>query len=266
MKSEYKILVLMPATLRPKILEKTLHSFTTKMFNHCPEKVTFQIAIHIDPVGDSDSTMLDTDFITSRYMDVYSMYKNYQTPCRFAIAFWHLWWKADNSESFDYFFYLEDDWVLLNRVDPIRMIEVMENNPNLASLRLPYKALNKTYSKNWSHQFPWNDDYFQCEEKDKEHIGWCGHPNMVRWEFIHETFPHLSKKYCPEKQMKGFYKNTPVAGFPQLSKMAEVIMKWDYGVFGYPNEPAYVMDIGRKWRVENGIKKNGDTSWVRRNK
>ena len=206
--------------------------------------------MHVDAVGDPTRTMLDVFLVAQRHFNIAWVYKNYRPPHALSHAFYWLWKSAAES-AFDYFFYLEDDWELLQPASLSRMISIMEKHDRLATLRLPFQPTAENHSKNWKHYFPYNGEYFECPEDDKPHIGWCGHPGLVRKEFIQETMEHLQPDYCPERQMKGFWGND----------MSRVIMSWEYGVYGFPNQSKYVQDIGRKWRAEQNIIKQKDTSW-----
>jgi len=247
----YNLLVITPATVRPMILSNTLISFNEYLFlRDYNENINVQLAIHIDPVGEENRTMLDVTLTAKRHMKIDWIYKNYEEQHSLIRAFRRLWEYAAVSD-FDYIFYLEDDWQLLRLINLQRMIDLMEKYPNLATLRLPFRPTAEKWSKNWRHLFPWNGDYFYCPEEDKPHIGWCGHPNIVRKKFVYETAMLLHPNECPERQMKGFWAN----------EMSQIIMKWDYGVYGYPNEKEAIRDIGRQWRNEHNIIKEKDTSW-----
>jgi hypothetical protein len=257
-RSEYNILVLMPVTLRPKIFKKTLKSFKNLMFDRFKEpgvKINFYFALHIDPVPkDSSWTALDIEYNFLRYeFKTAVIKKNYSEMHSLANAFYWLWGYADTHRlDYQYVFYLEDDWELVQKVNPFRMIEIMENNPSLATLRLNFKPADETYAKQWRHLFPWNGEYFECPVKDKNYIGWCGHPNLVNVGFIRDTLPIISGMNCPERQMKGVYGET---------LMRQIIQKWNYGVFGAPMKGPYVRDIGRKWRAQHNLVKLKTTSW-----
>jgi hypothetical protein len=136
-----------------------------------------------------------------------------------------------------------------------KLIKIMDDNPNLATLRLNRFCSDLNSTKQWRHRFPWTGEFFKCPEEDKPYIGWCGHPGLVRKEFIREVLPFLKNNECPEKQIKGIYGPT---------KMREVVLQWDYGVYGFPDSGPYIADIGRQWRGQNGIIKLKDTTWVKK--
>jgi len=251
----YKILVLTPATIRPSIFRRTYRSFDNHLFrDNEVDGVVFVCGLHVDPVGrkDTEYTAMDIKLSANRVLPILFSKVNYKGSHSLSSAFKWLWDMASTSEV-DYVFYLEDDWELTKYVDIKKMIRIMEEYPKLATLRLPFKPLGMAHSKNWAHFFPWNGSYFHCPETLKGSIGWCGHPSLVRMDFIKETNEFLTANWCPERQMK-IYKQF---GTP----MGKVISKWDYGVYGYPAESEYVKDIGRVWRTQNSITKLKNTSW-----
>jgi hypothetical protein len=261
---DYKLLIIIPATMRIEIVEKTMQSFKEGMFpklidrrymidGKTKNKIALEAILNVDYVGEVGDDLYDDYDITlavNKYFFVgFCKYK--LDGCSLISAFRWLWKMAAGSDA-DYVFYLEDDWLLLEEIDPFAMIEVMENYPNLATLRLPFCPTDLQYSKNWKHKFWWNGRFFLCPKDERKHIGWCGHPSLVNPKFIRETLPLLDPCFCPERQMKGFGEN-------DLSK---IINKWDYGVFGIPSGPAYIKDIGREWRKEKNIKKCTNTAWL----
>ena len=255
-----KVLVLTPATVRPRTIQRTYQSFTDNMFNHCEAQVS--LGIHIDSVGGICNrkvcrTAYDIRLLSDRYFDVFHSHTNYNKKKSLAGAFYHLWALAVRSH-FDYVFYLEDDWELLYKVDLDDMITIMQENPTLATLRLPFRPTQENSSKNWTHRFPWNGRYFECPADKRDNIGWCGHPSLVSMEFVKATFPVLRIDLCPELQMKG--KQWSIN--PQFTP---IIRQFNYGVYGQPDSPATIRDIGREWRVKRGYEKDKiHTNWIRK--
>ena len=263
--SDKKVLILTPATIRPDVLNHTYRTFKDLMFIRLamdPEDVQrnphseigairfdYRVAIHVDPVGGLEDPA-DVISVAQQYFPLAFAQVNSTPHNSLAFAFYRLWSIAAKLD-YEYVFYLEDDWELLMPVSLARMISIMDRYPNLATLRLPFRPTADKHSKNWRHIFPFNGDYFECPEEDKPHIGWCGHPNLVRRAFIFETLRWLHPYGCPERQMKGFWGND----------MSRVIMKWDYGVYGTTNQGEAIKDIGRKWRENQEIIKLKDTSW-----
>jgi hypothetical protein len=247
---KYRVLIITPATVRPEIVQKTFTSFYEKLV--VPSQIQaksldidlrISMAIHIDAIGDTCDrricrTPLDIHLMAQHFFKVDYVHKNFKDHS-FPLAFTHLWLHAANSRA-DYVFYLEDDWLLLEEVNLIDMISIMESNPTLATLRLPFRETNVGFFENWKHRFPWTGQYFKCPAEIKGSIGWCGHPGLVNMNFIRNTVTVLDPSWCPELQMKG-------------RVMPKIISCFDYGVYGIPAGPKYVQDIGREWRAKRNI-------------
>lgn len=243
------------ATLRPEILEQTLVSFRDNLFSSVdPNKVRF--IINIDPVGLDVSQDEMVDMIRE-------VLKGYSTFCllperaSFSQAFYQLWlYGLGDPIRYPYYFNLEDDWQLLYRIDLHYLIEIMEVNSRLASLRLPMFHSNETM-KNWNLHFPWNGTYYECPENLKAAVGFCGHPSLIRKTFMKNLFPYLDKDKNPEKQ---FHQKGGV-----FEKEA---VEWEYGVFGRPGMGPYIKDLGRQWMVDNNFRKKGTkaffTHWTKK--
>jgi len=257
MKASFDVLVLTPTTMRPGILEQTYQSFYMNMFQAVEDRLDINAAVHVDNVFNfSGSDALDMVDIVKAYLPIYYAEANLTGKCSLARSFHWLWAIAYESQA-KYVFYLEDDWELLQSVSLLKMIRIMEDNPNLATLRLNFKPSQLGTTKQWAHFFPWNGQYFECPESLRPAIGWCGHPSLVNTKFIGQTYPFLNAGICPEHQMKG-------NGLAHDKRMREIIRKWDYGVFGQPDQSPYVKDLGRVWRTKNRIVKYADTTWKER--
>lgn len=254
--NRYNVLVLTPATLRPHLYMETLKSFSTNCFHRRPingDVINYKLALNIDTVGEAKYHCDNITKLAENCFDednIWYVNENYG-ECSLASAFYRLWQFASISPV-DYVFYLEDDWLLLEEVDMSVLIKIMSNNPNLATLRLNRFKSDVAFAKQWRHKFNWTGEYFKCPCNDKDHIGWCGHPGLVRMGFIRDTFPLLLPYLCPERQMKGLYGDTP---------MRKIIRKWDYGVYSVPGGPPLIQDIGRSWRSRREIVKRSDTTW-----
>jgi hypothetical protein len=261
------ILVLTPATLRPDIYQRTLGSFFGRCFNHdiCfggDNKIDYKLALHLDCVGGRDFGETNAGhgvmgilrqaemFFGARKIWYYEAEQD-KRFCSLSRSF-HKLFNFGVSCDADYFFYLEDDWILHQHIYMQKMIKIMDDNPNLATLRLNRFCSDLSFTKQWKHKFPWTGEFFKCPEKDKPYIGWCGHPGLVRPEFIRETLPFLKNNECPERQIKGIYGPT---------KMRKIVLKWDYGVYGFPGSGPCISDIGRVWRSQKNIIKLKDTTW-----
>lgn len=261
---QYDVLILTPATLRPEIYSRTLESFFENCFyqdGYYEDKFRLHLALHIDCVGKETTHSDEVVNVAQDYFDhIPFLQKNHILEQASLSNAFHTLWRFASDYCCDFYFYLEDDWVMNKRISLMRMIKIMEFSPTLATLRLNFKPSDKESTKQWKHYFRWEGLYFKCPEEDKKHIGWCGHPNIVRGEFIRETAELLSPFFCPEKQMKGLW-NSGRWGV----MMRDIIEKWDYGVCSVPLSDPVISDIGRAWRAENQIIKDDiNTMWRRR--
>lgn len=244
--------IVIPATLRPLILDRTLLSFSKYLFSDA-EDIINHIYINIDPVGINDGTyeVVQTarKYFLEEKTDIF-------TPLNasFPKAFWRLF---VNSTS-DFVFYLEDDWLLCFPHCLHSMMDLMIKKPELGILRLPWKCTDEMSMKNWKWHFPWNGEYFECPEEIKRSVGFCGHPSLINGKFIRNAMKYLDVTKNPEKQ---FHR-----GHPELMKEVD---RWKYGVYGKPNQKEAIIDIGRRWMVNNNLKKAGCkaffTTWEKNN-
>ena len=228
------------ACRRPEILTKTLTSF---YFNMLLKNYDCEVSINIDPVGTGTE---------SKTLDACALFFP-DFGCRapeepnFSKAFKWVW---QHRMGADYVLHLEDDWELLKKVDLMDMVDILENNPKLALLRLPQFKADGDRMKNWNKFFPWNGEYFECPEELKMSVGFCGHPSLIKREFIENTVNFIDTTKNPEKQ---FHRGP--------KEIMEEVAKWSYGVYGTPKQSAMIRDIGRRWMVENKWKKKGSKAY-----
>ena len=154
-------------------------------------------------------------------------------------------WIFRQSQS-KFVFHLEDDWELLRDVDLYDMLAIMERRPELATLRLPYR-ISTHNSKNWTTFFDFDGEIFMCPEEKKVSVGYCGHPSLVRGEFIRTCAALVNPNKNPEKE---FHPGGP------YSILSEVV-QYNYGVYQKPDEKEYVKDIGRHWLINTKWRKRG---------
>lgn len=234
--------VTITATLRPEILMKTIDSFMFNMLG----KHDCRCILNIDPVGWSSS------------QKVYDVCRNYfpkvvvreaEVP-NFGAAFKWCWEQVERP----WVFHLEDDWELKREIDIHDMVKIILVCPSgldwskLALLRLPQFHSGANEMKNWNKFFPWNGTYYECP--DKTGLGFCGHPSLIRAQFVRNTVKHLDENKNPEKQFH-----------VKSGSLAEEIQKWDYGVYSKPGWSPVIQDLGRKWAVKNGWKKKGSKAY-----
>lgn len=235
------------ATRRPEILRKTLDTFVQYCFKPIIDQC--RVIINIDPIGDNVPSCNVSDLV-EMYFDRFIVGMPWDAS--FPRAFIWCWRQA----SAPWVFHLEEDWELLQSVDIMDMIRVMEAKPNLAVLRLPYRKSNENNQKNWTTFYPWNGTYFECPAGREKELGFCGHPSLIRGDFVRRTTPFMNPELNPEKQFHG---NHPI--------IMDIVKSYKYGTWGKPNDGAYIKDIGRDWMMLNGWVKKGAkaffTNWER---
>ena len=229
--------ITMTATRRPDILDQTLNSFVFGLF--FPVLSQVRLIINIDPAGLKVSSF-DVLDVCQKYFLKGNICCRMAAEPNFGSAFCWTWSRV----TAPWTFHLEDDWELLHHVDILEMISMMEAEPDLAVLRLPYKVTGPETSKNWNLFFPWNGRYFECPSNYAGGAGFSGHPSLIRSEFVKKTLPLLNPQHNPEKQFH--------ARIPEIQK---IVQSYRYGVWAQPSSPPSVRDIGRPWMVQNGILK-----------
>ncbi len=245
--SDALIDIAITATRRPEILHKTLDSFYENMLR--PVAPRCRVFMNIDPVGD-DVDRLDIINIARVYFN--TCISRLPIEPSFGAAFRWCWQQTGAPWVLN----LEEDWELLQSVDVFQMIKILEDEPDLALLRLPFRKSDATFQKNWKAFFPWNGRYFECPADRRGEMGFCGHPSLIRIGFVKQCAGLIDETQNPEKQFHH--------GHPDL---IEIVHSYRYGVWGRPNSGPYVRDIGRQWMVEHGWAKQGVkaffTKWER---
>jgi len=231
--------VTITACRRPKVLARTMVSFYENMLSghKC------RAAINIDPIGDGDEQETLVNCQIACNIGAYRLPKQ----ANFSKAFKWVW---QNKGDAEFVLHLEDDWELLKKVNIEHMANMLRRHPKLALLRLPQFKADGDKMKNWNKFFPWNGEYFECPEELKMSVGFCGHPSLIKREFIDNTVNYIDTNKNPEKQ---FHRGP--------KEIMEEVAKWSYGVYGTPKESAFIRDIGRKWMIENKWKKKGSKAY-----
>lgn len=227
------------ASRRSKVLKKTLESFKENLL----KGVDCRVIVNVDPVGLDEDPMLCVDICRLFFDNV--LYRIQPTP-NFSSAFKWVWSQVRS----DYVLHLEDDWLLVRKVNLQEIIDILNAEPDLALLRLPQFCSGPKDMKNWNIFFPYNGTYFECPHDLKLTVGFCGHPSIIKHEFIQNTYPHIDTNLNPEKQ----FHRGPKA-------IMDEIPKWRYGVFAKPNQPNVIADLGRHWMVEHKLRKKGSKAW-----
>ena len=234
-----KFEVTITATNRIDLLYKTLSSFMENLLFRCD----CEAIINIDDVGEGGRP--------ERLLKIVEMFlpikvSRVSPKPNFPEAFAFCW----QSVEADWVMNIEDDWLLKERVEIREMMEILNDEEDLALLRLPQFRSTDDQMKNWDKFFPWNGKYFECPDELRQAVGFCGHPSLIKGEFVRKCAPLIDTTMNPEKQFHG---DNPA--------LVEEVLKWRYGVFSKPNHPNYIEDLGRAWAVKHGFQKKGSKAW-----
>lgn len=250
-----KIDICMTACLRPKIIEKTLQTFTKYLFND-PD-FDYRLIMNIDYAGNitKHSNLHVGHCIEEIACNIFSNYNityNLITNPSFPKAFKWVWDQVDA----DYVFHLEDDWELLRPVSLKKMIALMEKYPVLKILRLSAFHAHKVNMKNWNRFYPWNGEFYECPKNLVGGMAFAGHPSLIKSDWVYYVRKYLNGVSNPEKQIK--WRNRDIGPY---------IQNFRYGVFSEQNIGPTIRDLGRSWMIQNGWRKEGNkarfTKWVK---
>lgn len=234
------------ATSRPDILRRTLKSFRDLMIGPHMDAIN-NVFINIDPVG--THTQRETANVCGEFFPVRKLTIHMPPAPSFPKAFIWTWAQTLNTNS-ACVFHLEDDWELLRSIDLQQLFILLYLYPDLALLRLSAFPSGTHIMKCWDKMISWNGTFFEVPPNLRGLLGYCGHPSLIRKEFVKTVLPHLDDSRNPEKQIKG---GNTVFG--------KYILEHRFGVYQPPDTMATVRDIGRMWMVENGFRKSGPKAW-----
>jgi len=218
------------ATLRPEILETTLRAFTGYLFND--DSFTYRLILNIDPVGDQISPQNVIDVARGCFPG--EVVANVAKYPNFSVALKWVWSQVEA----EFFFNLEDDWLLMRPVSLAAMVETMKNMHRLALLRLCMFPSKTDTCRQWNRHVPWNGTFFEIPDEKRGSLGYSGHPSLIRKAFISPTLPYIRNGWCPEKTLKSY-----------LPAMATYLQWWRFGVWQEQNAKPSIKDIGRVWRL-----------------
>ena len=225
------------STLRPDVLEETLISFKTKLFN----EGDYRIIINIDPVGNKKVTQDDVESVVRKHFD--DVIVNKPVTANFSKALIWCWSQCESK----YVFNLEDDWTLNKTVDINELKHLLETNDNLASIRLNKRNNTETmkgvkYSQKFNHIIG-----------KHRYDSFSLNPSIIKKEFIDACLKGMIGNTNPETQLRD----------RKCSLYEKVISKWDYAVYGNFGDKSLIVDIGSKWRCDRGLtnKKKNWTTW-----
>jgi len=226
------------ATLRPELLEKTYKSFFENLFI---DKYNYRIIINVDPIGskiDSQKVVL----VAKKFCN--NVIYNVSDNPNFAKA-WKWCW--DQVES-DFVFHLEEDWELLSPVEINKLIDILNDNETLATLRLIKMNVPKNL-RFFRSKYIVREGFLQAENRS---VSFGGNPQLIKSEFVKQARNYMVLDRNPEKQ---FRKGA-------IDLWNNVVSQWDYGVYTAPKNKALVKDIGKEWMVKNKFRKKSGAGFV----
>jgi len=237
--------ITMVAVLRPDVIRETLTTIRDNIVKD--EKERYRLIINIDPIGEKVKPMKIVK-LASQFFDNIK-YNIAKTPSFTKAVKW-VWQQVEA----DYVFHIEDDWLILRKINVDNMINILDKYPKLSSLRLykshtPNQKRIRTFLCIWNY----NKDGFYLAEKWQKQFGL--NPILIKKAFIDEALPRMVDTINPEKQFRYSQKF-----------MRPVIEKWQYGLYTNPGDKALVYGKrGGIWREAQKMKKPvGQTflTWV----
>ena len=225
------------ATLRPQLLDRTYNSFKKKLFK---DKHNYRAIINIDPIG-SKCTAKEVVNVAKKYFK--TVIYNVPREPSFPNAWKWTWMQVEA----DYVFHLEEDWLLTREVDIDHMLKIMRTYKTIAALRMAKMDIRNLFF--FSSKYKQKDGFLLAMNKKKS---FGGNPQLIKGDFVKATRDLMISERNPEKQFR--------AGNPV---MFEILMAWDYAVYGKLGDRMLVEDIGRTWRRRNRFEKEGGAGFLK---
>lgn len=211
------------ATIRSKILEETLKSFTENMLF---DKDQYRLIINIDPIGEKLEKKYDVLKVAKKYFKKIT-YNFPETPGFTKAVKWC--WGQSKSK---YIFHLEDDWKLLTKIDIDSMIKILNSDKRLVSLRLNIEETkeNLEFSEKYGYvNFP--------------RISL--NPTLFKGSFIKNILPMMDDNKNPEKQLRTY----------EETELGKYLFNFKHGIYTKDSTKKVVEDIGRDWMKKTKYKK-----------
>ena len=223
--------ITMTSVIRPTILKRTLDSFCANMFT--PEiikKYECRLIINVDPIGEP----YPQDYICNISKQYFKNIIIFKPPFpSFTGAVIRCWEHIDKK----FCFHLEDDWILLTKIDVEKMITSLEEDNDIVSMRL-----NKE-SSSVNHQQNINFIY---------HEKLSLNPTLFKSDFLKNIVGYMDTALNPEKQLRV---NAP-------GKRGEILRNVKHGIYTGSGNSKIVRDIGREWMNKTKFYKEiGFTDW-----
>ena len=219
-----RIDITMTATLRPKLVRKTLSSFCKNLFR---DRERFRLILNVDCVG-LDVSPFEVADVCREFFDVV-IYE--EASPSFFNAMIRNWSRVSST----YFFNLEDDWKLKRKIDIDDMLRILEEHPEYYMVRLGKMKLEKGFAK--GDGFISVPDYL-----------FSANPSLLRWSFAEDVLMKIKDGMAFETQLRhdDVNPNPPLMEFMKTKR---------YCILGEPGWSPVICDIGTKWRQKHGIGK-----------
>jgi len=243
--------ITMTAVRRPEVIEKTLKSFTENLFV-IPED--HRLIVNIDPVGDDDKYNNKTIAVLKKYFSNLVIFE--PNEASFPKAVIRVWKEVES----EYFFHLEDDWILKRPIFINELTKILDKHDYLASVRLYKENISMTNSPiMFGCKYNYFNNFFVPAGGSNNWKNQFGlNPVLIRKQFIDEALPLMVDDKNPEKQ---FRENNPL--------MSNILNKWTFAIYGRPGLKRMVWGKnGLHWRLDSKFKKprdgSGFTAWTLR--
>lgn len=224
-----KIDITITATIRPKLFQKTLLSFTQNMLT---DQSQYRLILNVDPIGENDTQQKMYDVAKGFFRNI--VYRFPKEPCFSSAVIWC--WEQVTSK---YVLHLEDDWKLLKPISIDSMVEIMDKNPRLASLRLSKTGKSETRSLK-------PEDGFVYYPKLSLN------PTLLRGTFVSKVCTMMDSTLNPEKQLR----------CSKSSVRGKYLCGWLHGIYTKEGIEALIKDTGREWMDRTKFtKETGFTNW-----
>lgn len=224
-----KVDITITATVRPKLFQKTLSSFVSNMLLN---ESDYRIILNVDPIGEDKDPMQIVNVAKGFFRNI--VYRVPPNPSFPQAVIW-CWQQV----TADYCFHLEDDWKLMRPININNMIEILDNDPRLVSLRLSKLGKPETISS-------------------KDQNGYIYYPKLslnptlLKGSFVKTVVKFMDENLNPEKQLR----------CGKATQRNIYLCKFLHGVYTKEGLDQIVKDTGRSWMETTKFEKDiGFVHW-----
>lgn len=210
-----KLDVVLIATIRPEILDITLHTF----YHNLLKNFNCRLIVNVDPIGDSDHTQEDIINVCKKYF--HFIVFNKPKKASFTKAVFWCWERVQT----DIFLHLEDDWCLKSLVNKKLSISPFHKK-NIVQVRFNIKKNKKLFKK---------DRYISSQV-------FSLNPSFFRSTYIKEKIKKFDFNLDPEKQIS-------------INIASRSFKKPLFVFYGNEDQNSMIIDIGKIFREMNAFDK-----------